>query len=430
MRRRLILTVAAAVSMVLLALVVPLAVLLRSYALEDRLTRAALEVQATETVVSAGDNLGAVAAYVEAVNALDDTAVTSVLYPDGTVIGPDVGPDAGPEERARIAHARSTGTARLDDVAGGTVLLVPVSLGPSSAAPEQTPVVRVLVRTPGLQGPLVRAWLLLGALALVLLLGALVLADRLGRSFVTPVSRLAGYARTLGTGESVAAAPPPPDGPEEVRDLGEAVHRLVGRIETLLERERAGLADLSHRLRTPVTALRLRVAALEDPAERDRLDADLDALQAEVDAVVREARRVEREGLVPRADAVAVVRERVAYWSALAEDQGRVLDLEVAVATAPVATTPADLAALVDVLLDNLFTHTPEDAAGLVRVESRDGVPVLTVADGGPGFAPDVVDPTRRGRSGAGSTGLGLAIVRRTAEELGGTVTLGRPAAG
>ena len=55
MRRQLIVTVAAVVSMVLLAMLVPTAVLVRSYALEDRLSRAALEVQATETVVSGQD---------------------------------------------------------------------------------------------------------------------------------------------------------------------------------------------------------------------------------------------------------------------------------------------------------------------------------------------------------------------------------------
>jgi hypothetical protein len=91
-RRSLILTVASAVAMVLLAMLVPMAILLRDYALEDRLASAALEVQATESVVSgAGDDDGDVAVYLARINAASDT-VTTVLYPgDRTDIGPQPG---------------------------------------------------------------------------------------------------------------------------------------------------------------------------------------------------------------------------------------------------------------------------------------------------------------------------------------------------
>jgi hypothetical protein len=116
-RRSLILTVAAAVTMVLLAMLVPMAVLLRSYALEDRLSRAALEVQATETVVSDGDK-GAVAAYLDKINR-DSDVVTTVLYPpsdlhpDGEAIGPSPGEDED------VVQARLTGQASVEDADGG-----------------------------------------------------------------------------------------------------------------------------------------------------------------------------------------------------------------------------------------------------------------------------------------------------------------------
>ena len=118
MRRSLITTVAAVVAVVLLAMLVPMAVLVRSYALEDRLSRASLEVQATESVVS-GQDKGAVAVYLDEVNRGGATR-TSVLYPDGTGIGPDPGEDA------RVAQARTSGRARVDDVPGGVQVLVPV----------------------------------------------------------------------------------------------------------------------------------------------------------------------------------------------------------------------------------------------------------------------------------------------------------------
>jgi signal transduction histidine kinase len=423
MRRSLILTVAAAVTMVLLAMLVPMAVLLRSYALEDRLSRAALEVQATETVVSHGDR-GAVATYLDKINRSSDD-VTTVLYPpsdlhpDGEAVGPS------PGEGQAVVEARLTGQASVEDVDGGAEILVPVSLGISSAAPAETPVIRVEVRPPGLESDIVRSWLVLFLLGAVLLAGALLLADRLGRSFVVPIRRLATYAATLG--DRRPPTPVTPSGPPEVRELTTAMNRLVGRIESLLERERAGVADVSHRLRTPMTALRLRIDALAEAEDRARLSGDLDELQATVDHVVREARRSEREGVVPQADAVSVVAERARFWEPLAEDQGRSFEVLVE-PTGRVLTRTAeeDLQALVDVLLDNVFSHTPDDAAVRVTLAERPGGGlVLTVDDGGPGF-PEGLEVTDRGASGTGSTGLGLSIVDKTATESGGGLSWGR----
>lgn len=423
MRRSLILTVAAAVSMVLLAMLVPMAVLLRSYALEDRLSRAALEVQATETVVSQEDR-GAVAVYLERINE-DPHVRTTVLYPpselhpDGEAIGPS------PGEGADVVRARETGQASVADDDGGAEILVPVSLGRSSAAPADTPVIRVEVRPPGLESDIVRAWLVLLLLGVVLLAGALLLADRLGRFFVGPIRRLAAYATTLG--DRRHPEPLPAEGPPEVVELTVAMNRLVQRIEDLLERERASIADVSHRLRTPMTALRLRAEALPDPDDRARLSHEIDELQATVDHVVREARRSEREGLVPRVDGVAALVERARFWEPLAEEQERAFAVVVEQpGPIPVRASEEDLHAMVDVLLDNVFTHTPAGAGVTVRIGQRAGGGVeLVVEDAGPGFGADPEELLSRGRSGAGSTGLGLAIAERTARESGGTLRLG-----
>jgi len=423
MRKSLITTVAAAVSMVLLAMLVPMALLLRGYALEDRISRAALEVQATETVVSgAGDDRGAVGAYLERINR--DTGIdTTVLYP-GDDPSTDLGPDPG--EDYRVVDARNTGRARLDDADGGAEFLVPVSLGGSSARPQDTPVIRVVVHEPGwTESGILRSWLVLLLLGLALLAGALVLADRLGRSFVQPIRALASYAGALGQ-RSRPTEPIEPSGPPEVRELAAALNRLVGRVQVLLERERAGVADVSHRLRTPITTLRLRVEALPDGSDRDRLGADLDELEAMVDHVVREARRSEREGLVASSDGVAVLSERVRFWEPLAEEQDRPFTLTCDVTgPVPVRASEEDLVALVDVLLDNVFTHAPDETPVAVALTARPGGGlVLTVEDGGPGF-PEVLDVVRRGTSGAGSTGLGLSIVDKTATESGGGLSLG-----
>ncbi len=416
MRRSLIITVAAAVALALVAMLVPMAVLVQAFALEDRLSRAALEVQATETVVS-GQDKGAVAVYLDRVNGRNDGTRTTVLYPDGTAVGPTDGEDD------RVRESRRTGQARVDDTAGGAEILVPVSLGGSSTVPEQTPVVRVEVMRPGASAGIYRAWAILAVLAVALLVGAVALADRLGRSFVDPIRALASASQNLG-GHTAQAVPE--QGPPEVRELGAALNRLVERIETLLERERRGVSDLSHQLRTPVTALRLRIDGLADPAERHRLGADVDHLEGMVDHVVREARRSEREGLVAACDGGAVVRDRLAFWAPLAEDQGRSLRVVQHDGPAWVRAGTQDVAALVDVLMDNVFTHTEEGAAVEVQVAARPGGGLqLVVDDAGPGW-PVAVDPTRRGASGAGSTGLGLSIAARTAQESGGSLRLAR----
>ena len=419
MRRSLLLTAAAAISMVLLAMLVPMAILVRSYALEDRLARAALEVQAVESVVSGQDH-GIVSQYVDKVNDANDHTQVTVLYPEG-LGGHEVGPDPG--EDARVVDARNTGRARVDDVEGGSQILVPVSRGGNSALPSLTPVIRVVVEEPGLDSVVGVAWGLLGLLALTLLGGSLVVVDRLGRSFVQPIRRLAEHTQTLGrtgTIDPVAAI----DGPPEVQELAGAVDRLVGRIQLLLARERESVADLSHRLRTPVTALRLRVETVEDPGLRDRLGGDLDALQATVDEIVREARRSEREGLDPRTDAVAVIADRVRHWEPLAEDQGRPYDLDLATSGPLLRASRADLEALVDVLLDNVFSHTADADGVRVTLTSTPDRVELVVEDAGPGL-PDGLDAAGRGESGAGSTGLGLSIAARTAADSGGELTTG-----
>jgi signal transduction histidine kinase len=134
-----------------------------------------------------------------------------------------------------------------------------------------------------------------------------------------------------------------------------------------------------------------------------------------------------REGLAARCDAVAVVRDRVRFWSVLAEDTGRPLDLRLPGGELPVRLTAADLGAAVDALLENVFAHTPDGTPMRVTVAAAPaGGAMLEVGDDGPGFGPDA---GVRGHSTAGSTGLGMDIVRRAAESSGGRMEL-RTAAG
>jgi signal transduction histidine kinase len=281
-------------------------------------------------------------------------------------------------------------------------------------------VVEVLVPTAQLRAGVTRTWLVLAGLGLVLLVLALAVADRLARSLTRPVTDLAGTADRLGSGDLGARATPA--GPPEVRAVGTAVNRLAGRIGELLTAERESAADLAHRLRTPLTALRLDAEALSGP-DRDRLLADVDAMSRGIDEVINEARRPVREGLGAGCDATAVVADRVNFWSVLAVDEGRRLHIARQETATPVRASADDLAAAIDALIGNVFAHTPDGTGMEVDVRPRDGGGALvTVRDEGPGGVGGTGAATavERGRSGGGSTGLGLDIARRTAQASGG----------
>jgi len=156
-----------------------------------------------------------------------------------------------------------------------------------------------------------------------------------------------------------------------------------------------------------------------------QLTGDVDALTRTVNEIIRQARRPSAAGGRVACDAAEVVRERTAFWQALAEDQDRYMAVEIEADWLPVRVPAQDLAACVDILLENVFAHTPEGAAFGVRLTARaSGGAWLTIADDGPGFVGSHL--AGRGASGGGSTGLGLDIARRIAEASGGSLTIGR----
>ncbi|OUC94743.1 sensor histidine kinase, partial [Streptosporangium minutum] len=216
--------------------------------------------------------------------------------------------------------------------------------------------------------------------------------------------------------------------PPEIRDVGAALNHLAARIRELLAREREAVADLSHRLRTPVTALRLEAETLRDKDEAARVGEAVDSVERMVSQVIREARRFDRGG-TPSCDAAQVVGDRVAFWSALAEDQDRPLRLGLADGPIAVGVSGPELAACVDLLLENVFAHTPDGTPFTVELTARPGGgALLVIADEGTGFA--LPDPVGRGASGGSSTGLGLDIARRTAEDSGGRLRAGSSPSG
>ncbi|MFK4065214.1 sensor histidine kinase [Streptomyces sp. NPDC029674] len=411
MRRSLLLLTAATTALVLTALLVPLTLLTRSHA-ADRATaeataRAQWVAHALGPALATAGERETAEQTVESVNGKGLPA-TSLILAGGEAIGPH--PRGGPVVTDPVRLARTGRAFTYETDSGGRLVLVPVQ-----GAKDGTAVVQVTITERQLYAGTLASWLVLAGIGVGLVLLGLLLADRLGARLVGATRRLAGTADRLAAGDLTARATP--EGPPELRLIAGELNRLAARIDELLTAERENAADLAHRLRTPVAALRLDAETLRDTDEAHRIAADVTALERSVDDVIRKARRPLRAA--PRADLAAVARERAAFWAPLAEDQSRSAHTSTPPHEVPV-TVPADeLAAALDTLIGNVLDHTPQGTAYRVTVRVLPGGEAeLTVADEGPGF-PDAASRDR-GTSGAGSTGLGLDIARRTAEEADG----------
>jgi len=173
-------------------------------------------------------------------------------------------------------------------------------------------VVRSVVTADELHRGVTCAVVTVGALALLLLAAAVLAADRLALWLSRPVRELAVAADALRDGELQTRVPE--TGPPEVVASAAALNRLAARISELLAAERDSVADLSHRLRTPVTALRLEAESLPATAGAERVRERVAALERAVDAIVHDARRPTRAAVGTSCDAAAGVRNRIAFW--------------------------------------------------------------------------------------------------------------------
>jgi len=424
-RDRLALTAAAVTAMIVLAFCIPLGRLIQVVATNRALDAAKLESRSFAGALGAVHDTETIRQLVQQAGAgTGATRPLTVYLPDGTVIGAPIPIDAEVElaRKGRSFTAAGPGGGR--DILVGTV------------GANGTAVVRVRVAASLLNHGVHRAWAIVAAIGVAVVVLAVGLADRLARSIVGPMSELLSVTRRLKRGELDARVEPA--GPPEVAEVGVAVNELAGRIGELLAIEREAAADLSHQLRTPLTVLRLDAESLPAARDRERIAHDIDRLEQVVTRVIEESRdssrhdaRVGRDGRLgsgrPGAvcDLGQVVRHRLAFWSILARDQGREWAVEVPDGAQRVGVSAPDLEVCVDALLNNIFTHTPDATPFSVSVESAgDGKWTMTIEDHGPGMPGNA--PPKRGMSGGSGTGLGLDIVRRSAEASGGAMTAGR----
>ena len=276
-------------------------------------------------------------------------------------------------------------------------------------------------------------WTVLIAVGVAGLLAAALIAVWLARWLSKPLAGLDNATRRLADGDLTVRAKPD-YGPPEVRRLARTFNTMAGRLENLVHGSRAVLADVSHQLRTPLAALRLRLDFLAaEAAETDpEMAAELNGAQ---DELIRLSRLVDGLLAVARAenvqpqpkviDVAYVAEERVAAWLPVAEDRGIFLS---AAADLPVLGWLGE--GHLEQVLDNLIDNALEALSAGDRIEvtpshTESGVRVM-VRDNGPGMTPEMRERAflRFTSNSPGGTGIGLAIVQRLVTANGGIARL------
>ncbi|MEU6302983.1 two-component sensor histidine kinase [Streptomyces sp. WAC 01325] len=424
MRWALVKVCLAVTTMVVVAFAVPLGLVIREMARDRAFSNAEREAAAVAPALSITTDRDQLERVVASAGSDSGMAVHIPASSDKASGGTSA-VDLGRQRAAAadIATVRRLGRASTSDVPGGSTLLQPVALSSGEIA-----VVEVFVPDAEVTNGLTTAWTVLAGVGLALIVGSVAVADRLGVRMVRPAQRLVEGAHELGEGKLGSRVPE--EGPTELRLAAVAFNSMADQVVQLLANERELAADLSHRLRTPLTVLRLNAASLGDGPAAEQTRTAVAQLEREVDTIIRTAREAKPQTVAagPGAgcDAAEVVRERMAFWSALAEDEGRKVRVAGVDRPVRIPVARADLAAALDALLGNVFRHTTEGTAFAVDVHNGEDAVIVLVSDAGPGISdPEAAMARGRGSGSAGSTGLGLDIVRRLAESTGGDVRIG-----
>lgn len=330
---------------------------------------------------------------------------------------------AGPSQSVLVVRAARTHRQDSGKEHGQLTLAVPVRTDRPGSA-----VVRVATPTVAVEHDVHEAWLLMAALGAAVVAAATGVAMLLARRVTRPLADLASAAHRLGLGDFTVAAP---EGAfRETREVAAALDGSAQRIAGLIDRERAFSSNASHQMRTPLTALRLRLetASYDETTSVPQLVAEalpeLDRLESTVDQLLSLTRDVEPVGAL--VDPAEVVRARAGAWEQEARRRARSLDVACQPQLPPVRASVAGLQHALDVLVDNALVHGAGQVT--VRVRLALGGVAFDVTDEGSGIDGDPERVFRRRNPEAAGTGIGLALARALIEADGGRLRLVRDA--
>ncbi|MFY4720859.1 sensor histidine kinase [Streptomyces sp. LaBMicrA B280] len=359
--------------------------------------------------------------------ALTDTAAHTMVG-KGLSAEPDI---------AAALHDRSTVGTHSAPPAAGEFLSVTV---PGGSDPAVACVVRTVYALAPLKTRVRTTWLVLAAAGLTVLAGASLIGFALARSITRPVQTLERATAQLAEGR-ITDPPATDHGPPELRRLAASFTRTATRLQHLLQTQQAFASDVSHQLKTPLTALRLRLENFEPhlaPCAQGSLDTalgELERLSRMVQGLLALARLENTEIRAEAADLDAVVADRADIWSAFADEQQ--VDIIVPAGTSvPVLAVPGALEQIIDNLLSNALRVSAPGTAITLAVVSTPArgtrTPPMTelhVIDQGPGMTEAERHRAfdrfwRAADADHDGTGLGLPLVRHLTRAGGGEVTL------
>ncbi len=311
---------------------------------------------------------------------------------------------------------------------------------PSTSGGVVDGAVRIAYPTATLDERVRDVWMQLGLLCLGVLAAVALVGVFVARGVTRPLRNLEHASDRLGRGD-LATRLDETDGPEELRRVAATFNRMAGQLRDLIESQSQFVANASHQLRTPLTALRLRLENLEAGAgDEDRLAiraiaAEVTRMSQLIDGLLLLASDSARRDSVQPADVAAIARDRVSGWNDVAREQD--VDIVLQAPDSAWATALPDAAEqLLDNLIDNALNASPSDAPIDVIVNRLDSQVVIRVLDRGPGLEAEARAHAfdrfwRAPNAPPGGTGLGLAIVRQLAEASGGACRLeARPGGG
>ncbi|KUL46818.1 sensor histidine kinase [Streptomyces regalis] len=297
--------------------------------------------------------------------------------------------------------------------------------------------VRIAYSTDDMTGRLWQIWGFRAGLAVVVLGVAAVIGAGAARRITRPLRQLNDMASKFSDGDLTARSPV--TGPPETQTLARTLNQGAERLDTLVAAQRIFVADASHQLRTPLTALRLSLDNIADGVDDEFVKEDVEQATAEV---VRMSRLVNGLLVLARAEAKVsaaeplsladIVRERLSVWRPAADERGVTITLRGSADGRPlVLTSPGHLDQVLDNVLSNALEVSPDGGTITVRVEPRGDEVILSVDDEGPGMSDAeksrAFDRFWRGQglTGKAGSGLGLAVVKQLVTDDGGKVALG-----
>ena len=321
---------------------------------------------------------------------------------------------------------------RNSELLGGSMLYVAVPIRSGEQIIGALRLTYPVSRVNAIVGEHLRSLFLAGVTTLLVALTAAVL---LAGVFTRRLRRIHAATEQLAAGDLATRIDVVEGGAPELQGLEHSFNLMASRLQTLIESQQAFASDASHQLRTPLTALRLRLEnAVEHVGSAEVTSQVIEAavvevqrLQVLVDGMLALTRLESQAVHIGEKDVSTIIAGRVELWSPLADERGITLRCTVP-AGLRVHAAEGTLEHVLDSYLDNALEFAPDGSTISITAVSHDQSIDFHVIDAGPGMTEAhrarAFDRFWRGRADGNGSGLGLAIAARMAQVSGGTVRL------